>query len=269
MNRFDKFCHKYNHWGISNLMLFIGLGNIVMWVASRFVPSANIVGLFAFHPALVMSGQIWRLFTFIFIPLSDYVFLLLLACYFYFWVGRTLENEWGKLKFNIYYLTGMLATIIYCWIAGAYGVATYLNFSLFFAYATLFPEQRILLFFILPVKVKYIAFAMAGLFVLEIIISLNLLPLIAILNYFIYFRKDVKRLFKRGASYTKGRADFKSAVNQARNRPGYEGHLHKCAKCGITDTKSPNTEFRYCSLCAHYECYCSEHIFTHEHVKNQ
>ena len=270
MDKFDKFCYRNNHRGVSNLMLFVAVCNVLVYFASMVEPS--IIGWLAFNSGLVLSGQIWRIFTFVFIPINTQPLFLLIACYFYFWVGRALEREWGKLKFNIFYLTGMLATALYCWITGALGVAVYLNLSLFFAYATLFAEQRILLFFVIPVKVKYIAIVQAAIYGFMIVAGFgsfpyNLAPLVALLNYFLYFHRECLALFKRGAVQVKKRETFRSAVNQARKRPEYEGHVHRCAVCGLTDTADPNMEFRYCSLCAHYECYCSQHIFTHEHVR--
>jgi len=272
MDKFERFCYKHNHRGIANLMLFIAICNIFVYLVSElFEP--NIRGWLVFSWGAVLSGQVWRLFTFVFIPLTTWgPIFLLITCYFYFWVGRALEQEWGKLKFNIFYLSGMIATMLFCMITGFPGTATYLNFSLFFAYATLFPERQILLFLIIPIKIKYMAFVMAGFFVLEILLGFgifpyNLAPLVAIANYFLYFYKDFISFFKRTTANTKSRATYQSAVRQARKRPDFEGHVHKCAACGITDTVDPNMEFRYCSLCAHYECYCSQHIFTHEHTK--
>lgn len=272
MNKFERFCYKYNHLGVSNLMFIIAMCNIFVYGVEMFVPDVNLASWFAFSSAAVLKGQIWRLITFVFIPPSYEVLWLLLACYFYYWVGRVLENEWGKLKFNIFYLVGMAATMIYCWLSGAYGTAFYLNLSLFFAYATLFPEQRIMLFFVIPVKVKYIAIVEAALFFVLPMLQFstfpnNLIPLTAILNYLLFFYKDIIKMFKRGTAYGKNRTSFKNAVHQARKRPDFEGHVHKCTVCGVTDTQEPNMEFRYCSLCSHYECYCSQHIFTHEHIK--
>jgi membrane associated rhomboid family serine protease len=243
----------------------------VFVVASMF-PDARLINWLAFDFEMLMAGQVWRLFTFVFIPPTPNIFFMLIACYFYYWIGKTLENEWGKLKFNIFYLAGMLATILFCVLTRTEGTALYLNMSLFFAYATLYPEQRILLFLIIPVKIKYVAFIMAAIFFVIPMFDfrefpMNLLPLVAMLNYFLFFWDKIRKLAKNQTIYGKKRVDFKSAVQQSRSRPDYEGHVHKCAECGLTDTKDPNMEFRYCSMCAHYECYCSQHIFTHEHVK--
>lgn len=272
MNKFEKFCYKHEHWGVGNLMLFIAVCNILVYLLASLFPDYGILNWLSFNSTLVMSGQVWRLITFVFIPVDNNPLFLLLACYFYYWMGKVLENEWGKLKFNIFYLTGMLATIIFCMITGSSGTAFYLNLSLFFAYATLFPEQRILLFFILPIKVKYVAIVEAVIFFLLPALDFgvfpqNLIPLVAVLNYILFFNGHIIRLFKRGAVYGKKQADFKSAVRQSQSRPNYQGYTHKCAACGVTDTQDPSIEFRYCSLCAHYECYCSQHIFTHEHIK--
>ena len=272
MNRFEKFCFKNESKGIKNLMLFIAVCNIFVFIVSAMFPETRLISRLMFDFNMLMEGQVWRLITFIFIPPTTNILFLLLTCYFYYWIGKTLENEWGKLKFNIFYLTGMLATIIFCVLTRSAGTAFYLNLSLFFAYATLYPEQRILLMLFIPVKVKYAALVMAAVFfVIPLfeftVFPMNLLPLAAILNYFLFFWDKIRGLLRNQTVYGRKRADFKSAVRQSRTRPGYEGHVHKCAECELTDTQDPDMEFRYCSMCAHYECYCSHHIFTHEHVK--
>ena len=40
-----------------------------------------------------------------------------------------------------------------------------------------------------------------------------------------------------------------------------------CTICGKTDTSHPDLEFRYCSRCQGYHCYCQEHISNHTHIQ--
>ena len=132
-----------------------------------------------------MEGQIWRLVTFIFIPSTFSFFSLLLSLYFYYMIGTTLEREWGTLRFNLYYLTGTVLTIIYSLLSKSFATAHYLNLSMFFAFATLFPDFQILLFFILPIKIKYLAYVNAALFLVNIIFNRfpeNLLPSLPLLT---------------------------------------------------------------------------------------
>ena len=155
---------------------------------------------------------------------------------------------------------------------------TYVNMSLFFAFATLYPDMRVLLFFIIPIKIKWLAWIDAALFAWSILSSLFgvftaglaalpgvVLPLVAILNYFIFFWDNFLQLFGRVKYRTSRQTiNFKQAAKKAQQQKGY---IHKCAVCGKTDTDYPNEEFRYCSKCNGYYCYCSEHIHNHVHIE--
>jgi hypothetical protein len=137
---------------------------------------------------------------------------------------------------------------------------------MFFAFATLFPDFQILLFFILPIKIKYLAYVNAALFLVNIIFNRfpeNLLPLVAIANYFIYFYPEIIYFFKTKRFAAKNTVSFKAKVRDNKKKRGY---LHRCTTCGKTDTDYPNMEFRYCSICRGYACYCEEHIMDHTHI---
>ena len=130
--------------------------------------------------------------TYVFVPTEASPIWLLVMLYFYYWIGSCLEREWGNGKFTIYYVSGMLLTAIYGVVLSAIlgrdviVSTTYLNLSMFFAFATLYPDMQVLLFFIIPIKVKYLAYVDAALFVLGVVTTsfpLNLLPVVAVLNY--------------------------------------------------------------------------------------
>jgi hypothetical protein len=181
-------------------------------------------------------------------------------------VGTSLEHEWGVLRFNIYYLTGIILTVVYSLITGAWATTYYLNLSLFFAFATLFPDFQLLLFFILPIKVKYLAYLDAVVFLVGILLNRfpeNLFPLIAIANYFLFFWSDIIGFFRRQRRTAKNTISFKNKLREIKRDKGY---LHRCTTCGKTDTDHPEMEFRYCSLCKGYACYCEEHIMDHTHI---
>jgi len=159
------------------------------------------------------------------------------------------------------------------WIVGA----DYVNLSLFFAFAVLYPDTRFLLFFFIPVKVKWLAIADAVIYgwaVLSSLLALDflnaLIPVIALLNFLVYFWTDLTDEL----GYRKTRArhqrshqtiQFKSAVREQQKREAQRGYRHKCAVCGRTDADFPDLEFRYCSRCEGYHCFCQDHIFNHEH----
>ncbi len=156
---------------IRDLMRYIVFGMLGVFLLEWFTPLRGTVFAFLrFDRDQILAGQIWRLVTFIFLPPESSLIFILFALYFYFFLGTSLENQWGSRRFNLYYLIGILGGILGGFLFG-YNTNTYLNMSLFLAFAMLYPEMQITLFFILPVKVKYIAWVDAALLLYQLIVS--------------------------------------------------------------------------------------------------
>lgn len=275
MNRIERFCYQHPRFGIPNLMMIIVFGNAAMWLLMQMDTTAQLYQLLRFSGQAVLHGQIWRIITFVFIPGESNLLWLAISLYFYYWIGSSLEREWGNGKFTIYYVSGMLLTAIYgvllSLILGQDVVVntTYLNLSLFFAFSTLFPDVQVLLFFIIPIKVKWLAYLDAALFVLAVVtlpFPIDLLPVVAVLNYLVfcgdwlfdYFRPN--RIRQRQKT-----VNFKREARRINREQSSKPYNHKCAVCGKTDAEHPELEFRYCSRCAGYHCFCQEHINNHIH----
>ena len=192
----ERFCYKHPRFGIPNLMLYIVIGNAIVFIFSMMDTTNTFVSYLYFSPALILKGQIWRIITFIFVPMADGIFWLAIMLYFYYFIGSTLERRWGTAKFTLYYLLGVVLTIIYGIIVSLftssgyiYLDAAYINLSMFFAFAVLFPDLEVLLFFIIPVKMKWLALLNAALFAVSIFTTpfpYSLIPLVALLNFFIF-----------------------------------------------------------------------------------
>ncbi|HEY5561380.1 MAG TPA: rhomboid family intramembrane serine protease [Clostridiaceae bacterium] len=266
MKWLDKLERKFGRYAIKNLIMYIVGINGFIYLLSLIDQSGMLIYNLRLDSGLVLQGQVWRLITFIFIPpsagrLDIFVFFVL---YFYYIVGTGLEQEWGSFKFNIYYLVGMLFTIVAAFIVGIDGSATYLNLSLFLAFAAVFPNYEILLFFILPMKVKYLAYLNWAFLAYTIItapIPAKVAAIVSVLNYFLFFGKD---LFRR--SKTKKQV-YTNRKRYNIDRPKVIA-FHKCTVCGITEIEDPNMEFRYCSKCEGRHAYCSRHLIDHEHIKS-
>lgn len=153
----DKFVRKFRNFGIESLMIYIIITMGIIWAADYIFPAIGLTNYLYFDRNLIFSGQVWRLVTFMFMPQSSGVIGTLLTLYFYYFIGTALESFWGKQKFTLYMLMGMILLIIAGLIA-RYADAYYLYLSLFIAYAIISPNTELLLFFIIPVKVKYLAF---------------------------------------------------------------------------------------------------------------
>ncbi|MCR5090035.1 MAG: hypothetical protein K6C08_11065 [Oscillospiraceae bacterium] len=269
INLIDRFCYKHPNFGVPRLMRYLTISNVVFWLLGAVNPV--LLSYLSFDAALILRGQVWRLITFMAYPPSSGL-LAFIVFYFYYWMGSTLENCWGTAKFSVYILIGWFFTALYgflVWFLGRYRIqitAEYLYLSMFFAYAVLFPDQQVLLFFVIPIKMKYLAFVDLAFFLLGVVsypFPLNLLPLIALLNFLLFFGGTLLRMLpkKPGASTV----NFRRESARIRREQSSSLYRHKCSVCGRTDTDYPNLEFRYCSRCAGYHCFCSDHINNHIH----
>lgn len=292
--KFDLFCYRNSGKGIPNLMLWIAAGNLLVYFMTSIDPSAVLYQFLRFDKSAILHGQIWRLLTYIFIPGFSNIFSFAIMMFFYFQIGRILESNWGTLKFNLYYLTGiLLADLCAMILPGGYATTYYLNLSLILAFASLYPDNQVLLFFIIPLRMKYLAwfyFAVTAFEIIQTPFPTNLLPVFALLNYFLYFGKDVRYVFTSNRTHAGQGFSFKSATQRFQkaapkkqkadptkpnpnwadgyqSASGQKPYHHKCTVCGRTDTEYPNLEFRYCSRCNGYYCYCMDHINNHTHIQ--
>ena len=277
LDRIDRFCILHPRFGIRRLMLYIVIGNIVVYALQAMDTTGLIYRTLSFSGQAVLHGEVWRLVTYLFVPGFGSPLLFLISMYFYYWIGSALENEWGAGKFTIYYLIGAILQAVF-------GLAltlitktdvtvfsTYLNLSLFFAFATLYPDVQVLLMFILPVKMKWAAYLSAGLFVYMIITTpfpMNLVPIGAVLNYLIFFGGTLLRAVRPARTAQQRKTvQFHSEAKRIRREQDARGYRHKCEICGRTDADYPDLQFRYCSRCAGYHCYCEDHIANHTHIQ--
>ena len=269
-SKIEEFCRKHPGFGIPNLMRYIVIANAVFWVMGVINPV--LMNYMLFNPALILRGQIWRLISFVFIPPSTGV-LAFIAFYFYYWIGSTLEQQWGTGQFTIYFFTGVILTILYGFLI--YFVtgrsvslsSTYIFLSMFFSFAALFPDMQVLFMFIIPVKMKYLALVDAAFFLLSVFTTPfpeNLVPVVAVLNFLIFCGGELwqRAKFRRPTGNV---IHFRQESARIRREQQARLYTHKCAVCGRTDVSNPELEFRYCSKCAGYHCFCQEHINNHIH----
>ena len=177
---------------VDNLMLVVIGAMGIVYIGCILAP--EIYPFLVFDRGLILSGQVWRVLTFLFIQGGSLLEFALFA-YFYWWIGSSLEEYWGKAKFCAYYYLGAALLIVSGFIVGT-TTAAFLNLSLFFAFAALDPNHEILLFFILPVKIKWIAWLDAAYFVYMFIfgnLPIRVAIIASFLNFFIFFSEDIIR----------------------------------------------------------------------------
>ncbi|MEN8906773.1 MAG: rhomboid family intramembrane serine protease, partial [Clostridiales bacterium] len=207
--------------------------------------------------------QVWRLITFIFIPPNFSPIFALFALALYYFIGSSLENEWGTFKFNLYYFIGVIGTALSAFLSSGIVDSKYIYLSLFLAFAYLYPDFQIRLFLILPIKMKYLAWLdvvflafsfFGGNLTTKISISVSLI------NFLLFFGMDIFRFLTNRGSSKYRKMVYTSQT--AKNKP-----FHKCHVCGITEEDDYNAEFRFCGSCeGNYE-YCMKHLKSHEHIK--
>ena len=281
--RFERFCFKNRDKGIPNLMLYISLGAGIMYLFYMATNDPILYYYMAFDRELILQGQIWRLFTYPLAYNAGNIFYTAISLVCYYSLGRAMENIWGTLRFNLFYLSGIVMMDIYCMIFGGYADAYYLNLSLFLSYATMFPDAQFLLFFIIPVKAWIFALLDLVLVVMGLLTETfpyNLFSVISIANYLLFFGKDVVNVIPLSWRANAARLFRKKPKQKAKvvpfpNAGSYEAttasvkapYTHRCTVCGRTDVSNPELEFRYCSRCSGYHCYCEDHISNHTHVE--
>ena len=264
----DKFLFRHPNFGVSGLARYIAIGSGVAWVIGLINPV--LYGYLSFNAAAVLHGHIWRLLSFMFIPAST-SWLGFISIMFYYWIGTTLEQYWGSGKFTLYVLVNMLITILYGFVMYAFGLsfglsAEYIYLAMFFAFAVYFPDTQVLFMMIIPVKMKYLAYIDAAFFLYSILTSpfpYNTLPVVAILGFLLFCGGELLgRIPKRASANT---VNFRRESARIRREQRDALYHHKCSVCGRTDTEYPDLQFRYCSRCAGYHCFCEDHINNHVH----
>jgi len=187
-NWYDKIARRFSRLAIPDLMKYIVLTMGAVFIID-FVTGYKASSLLMFDWAAIQQGQIWRLISFIFIPVNSSPIFIIFSLYFYWMIGVGLEQEWGAARFNLFYLTGIVGTIIAGIITG-YAVNFYLNLTLFLAFAVLFPNFEVRLFFFLPVKMKWLAWLDAAYLAYLLIISDwpgRLAIIVSLANFILFF----------------------------------------------------------------------------------
>lgn len=274
MSAIDRLEKRFGNYAAPHLTLWLLAGQALVFFAQYFGPMAQgggagaIFQRMALDPELVFKGEWWRLFTFVFLaPLGAFPLFAFFFFWFFYFIGTTLENTWGTFRYNAYLAIGYLATVAAAFLAHAIQpgagliVGDYLYGSLFLAFARLFPDFEIYVFFILPVKVKWLArLQWLGYWFVAFFGDWHsrLMALAAIANYLFFFGRAVLSEAKQGHRQMQRRA-------KTLNAP--ERFVHECRVCGLTSEMAPRMQFRYCSKCAGQCCYCEEHLRDHECVR--
>ena len=288
MTYLNKLERKFGRYAIPNLSKWLIFGYALgyMFYYMEIFTKLPILEFLMLDPAKVMHGQIWRLVTWVLMPPSySNIFFYIIMMLLYYQLGSALERTWGTFRYNAYIFGGILFTTVGVMVAffvlRAFGVAEaytmgyavstyYINLSIFLAFAVCYPEMQLMLYFIIPVKIKWLAILYAVLVAVSFLQTGwtgRIVIVMSLMNFLVFFfsTRDYHRV---SPSEIKRKRDFRAQTAPPKMRRG-DGALykHKCAVCGRTDLDDPSLEFRFCSKCDGGLEYCQDHLFTHEHVK--
>ena len=285
MKFIDKLERKFGRFGIPNLTIYMIVCYVIGY--ALMIVNPGILNWLSLEPAYILRGQVWRLVTWVLYPpsTSGVLWFAIAVLFFYYPIGTSLERTIGTFKYMLYILSGIVFTIIGAFIlyfllggnvlVGSVFSTYYISLSTFLAYALCYPDMQVLLMFIIPVKMKWMAIFYVVIVVYEMIQYIMagawylVIPIVASLLNFIIFYFGTKDFSRYNPKEVHRRNEFRRAMEpQGRMKSG-SGSVtkHKCAICGRTELDDPNLEFRFCSRCnGNYE-YCQDHLFTHTHVK--
>ena len=290
MKFIDKLERKFHGRGIENLTIYIIVSYVLGYALMILNPS--VLGMLTLNVSKILQGQIWRLVTWVIYPpsTSSTLWFVIAILFFYYPISASLERTWGSFRFTVYIISGMIFTVISAFIFyfitkgvfdpflnGAQFSTYYISLSIFLAYALTYPDMRVMLYFVIPIKMKWMAIVYALIVTYDIVRYVMggawfmALPIIAsLLNFIIFFLSTIN-LSRYNPKEVHRRNQFKRAMGESKTVP-FPGSSqgvtkHKCAVCGRTEKDDPNLEFRFCSKCnGNYE-YCQDHLYTHIHKK--
>ncbi len=307
MSKFEK---KFGKFAIPNLSLYIIAAYVIGYVIELAAP--QMYYFLQFNPYMIFHGQIWRLVTWILVPPESLGIFTIIMLFLYYSLGRGLEQTWGTYRYNVYIFSGLFFTVIgalilyvallvlysadllpadiisemmsygsvspanfFGEIIGFYVSTYYINMSIFLAYAFTYPDEQLLLYFIIPIRIKWFGYLYTAYLIYDIFqafksgsiivgIIITVLIFVSLMNFLIYiiFGKHRGRFSPK---QVKKRYQYKRSVRQAKPVTYENGARHKCVICGRTELDDPNLTFRYCSKCSGNKEYCQDHLFTHEH----
>ena len=280
----DRFCYNRPRFGIPGLIRYVVFGTGLVYILGMMDTTNTLYSLLAFSPGDIMQGQVWRLFTFAIVPMQGQVIFLVIMLYLSFMLGTSLEQTWGTAKFTIYYflnvfllaVAGMLAHLFFPQFSFASGLFVngfYIHIFVLLMFTTLYPDLTFRLMFVIPVKAKWMGILSAVLLFYEMFrflgfFPINLIPLALFFVYLLFSWDFWARYFRtQGQQSSSTVINFKRASKKIEEQRRARPYTRKCEVCGKTDTDYPNLEFRYCSRCNGYHCFCIDHINNHAHIQ--
>lgn len=261
MTLLDKLEQKLGRFAIPNMTVYLIAGQVILYIM---IQTGQIDrGTVFLAGALVLQGEWWRLISFLLDPPVANPIFAFFAWYIFYLMGSALESHWGAFRYNVYLLMACVLTVGVAFLMPMTILTnSYIGMSVFLAFAHLYPEFTLMLFFVLPVKMRWLSVIIWLSLAFSLVLgdwATRLLVVASISNFLVFFGGDLWRQLRSGQRRRAWQGQ------QAPQRSVQEA-LHRCTVCGITDLSHPEMDFRYCSQCDGAYGYCSEHLRNHEHI---
>ncbi len=253
----DRIVRRLERYAVPNLTGLLIAGQVIFYVAG--FAGVPVAARCALIPRLALEGEWWRFATFLFIPPQTNPVFACLGWYLFYFMGNAVEARWGAFRYDLFLLAGCTLTLAAAFAAPVRLVTNiFLGGSVFLAFAFLYPDLEINLFFILPVRMRWLAWLSCLGYGWELLAGdgpTRLCVLASLGNVLLFFRTDILWVLRAGSRH---------AAPGAQRSKGKEA-FHRCAVCGITDLSHPTMDFRYCPECGGL-CYCRDHLPGHKHA---
>ena len=277
MNFLNRMERKFGRFAIPNLTFWLIGAWVLGFIIQYTMPQVQ--QLLTLEPYMILRGQVWRLVSWLLIPPAVNILFLIFFLSCYYFIGTSLEQAIGTFRYNVYLIGGLLFSVLGSFLLyGVYFIFTkipvtgigyyfstgYVTMSLFLAFAAIFPNVEFRLYFIIPIKAKWLGIVDAVWLGFSFLVSNwagKVAILASLLNFLIFFFST------RNYHRISPKEIHRKQVYRQQMRSAQGVTKHKCAICGRTEEDGAELEFRFCSKCeGNYE-YCQDHLFTHQHIR--
>ena len=255
---------RLSRYGVPNVTVVLVALQVLVYLVIELDISPNLRERIQLVPQLVLTGEVWRVFTFLCDPPEMHPIFVFFFWYLFYLMGTALEMNWGALRYNVFLLIGFAATVSVSFLTPeAAATNAFVQGSVFLAFAHLYPDFTLMLFFILPVKSKWLALLTWCGYFLTVVNGtwpMRLAVIASVLNFLIFFGADIVNRVRTGRRRMV--VQTRKLTAQVNERP----YFHRCVVCGVTDRTNPDMDFRYCTKCVGACGYCRDHLHNHEHI---
>lgn len=255
MRLLERLESSLGRFAIPGLVQFVAGLQLLTFVIFMMQPDEvreHYMGILKLDSARILHGEVWRLFTYILIPGDQGIFVTVIKAMFMMWLGRGLEQAWGAFRLNLYFIGGLAFATFGGVLFGFDQRSLWLFSSLLLAFAVIYPNEEIMLYFIIPLKIKWVAWLdVAFMVLMPLVSSFEIIPILfSLTNFLIVFAPGFVRERLHYAKVAERRSRFEEMTSTG------AAFFHQCTVCNKTEVDDPALDFRVsddgdeiCSAC--------------------